>query len=112
LYAWRCFSSDEILSYLPERWRSRDDVHSCTDRLGEFHDICILMRLMQDDHFLLSADGRAGTLLEEIRQLWRQDKEEKLEQLRQLLIPAGGDGKENPLGAGNLNTESYELHVD
>jgi len=111
LYAWPCFSGDDIL-LLPEKWRSPDDLHSCTGLLGEFHDICIQLQLLQDTHFLLTADGQAGVLLEEVRQLWRKDREEKLEELRHILLPAAEAGKENPLAPRDLKAESYELHVD
>ncbi|HVV07086.1 MAG TPA: CHAD domain-containing protein [Puia sp.] len=112
LYLWSCFSDGDVLSILPERWRSRDNLRSYTDQLGEFHDICIQLQLLQDAHFLLSANDKAGVLLEDVRQLWRRDKEEKLEQLRSLLMPAAEVGNENPFAPRNLNAESYELHVD
>jgi len=111
LYVWPCFSKGDIL-LLPEKWRSLDNLHSCTGLLGEFYDICIRLQLLQDDHFLLTADGQAGAFLEEVRQLWRKDREEKLEQLRHLLLPAGEAGKENPFAPRDLKAASYELHVD
>ncbi|MBN8852051.1 MAG: hypothetical protein BGO55_26465 [Sphingobacteriales bacterium 50-39] len=111
LYVWPFFSGDDIL-LLPEKWHSKSNLHSCTEVLGEFHDICIQLQLLQDNHFLLSADGRAGALLEKVRQLWLKDKEEKLGQLRHLLLLPAEAGNENPLAPGDLKAESYELHVD
>lgn len=111
LYIWPCFSADAIL-LLPEKWRSIDKLHVCTSVLGDFHDISLQLQLLQDSHFLLSADDETGTLLEEIRQLWLKDKEDKLEELRHLLLPADEVCKENPLAPGDLKAESYELHVD
>jgi len=111
LYAWSCFSGDDIL-LLPEKWRSAGNLHACTDVLGEFHDICLQLQVLQDSHFLLSVDGEAGALLEKVRLLWLRDKEDKLEQLRHLLLPADEARVENPLAPGDLKAESYELHVD
>lgn len=111
LYAWSGFSDDDIL-LLPENWRSIDKLRVCAGVLGEFHDICIQLQLFQDSHFLLSAEDEAGALFEEIRQLWLKDKEDKLDELRHLLLPADDVRKENPLAPGDLKAESYELHVD
>jgi CHAD domain-containing protein len=111
LYAWPCFSDNDIL-LLPEKWRSQAALHSCADLLGEFHDICTQQQLLQDSHFLLTADGPGHLRPEEIRQLWQQDKEENLEQLRNKLMPAAEAGEENPLAPAHLNAESYELHID
>ncbi|HVU53820.1 MAG TPA: CHAD domain-containing protein [Puia sp.] len=112
LYTWPCFPDDVAVPFLPEKWRSREVLNACTDILGEFHDICILLNLLQDALFIMSVNEQASDFLEEVRQLWRKDKEEILERLRHMLLSTAGTGRENPLAPGDLKAESYELHVD
>jgi CHAD domain-containing protein len=111
LYAWPCFPGVHAISTLPKKWRTREALKSCSDKLGQFHDTCMQLELLQDNYFLMSADSQTGCFLDEVRQLWRKDKEEKLEELRHLLLPVCGVN-ENPLAPSLLNGESYELHVD
>jgi CHAD domain-containing protein len=112
LHVWPCFPDKETVLLLPDSWRSKGKLYSCTRRLGEFHDSCIKLQLLQDIHFISAMEDNAQSLLEELRQLWFHDREEKREQLRHLLLPGWAPGKETSFGLGNLRTESYELHVD
>jgi CHAD domain-containing protein len=98
-----------------------ETLQTCAAWLGDFHDICIQLELLKDRNFLLSTVPQANKFLEHAGQLWHQDKEEKLEQIRSILTPAAGtlsgqpdNGSmtENPLAPVNLNAVSHELHVD
>jgi CHAD domain-containing protein len=122
LYGWPFFSKEEIENAIPEGLPARTHLETCERLLGNFHDIVVVLSLFRDKSFLLCTCPHSARFLEGVEQLWLSDKRALLEKMKDQFLTkggtsiAGGEGEDrnngNPMGAPNLNMESYELHVE
>ncbi|MDO6429512.1 CHAD domain-containing protein [Flavitalea sp. BT771] len=128
LYVWPYLSEKIFRQAQSNGLPSQEELSSRGRLLGDFHDICIILTLLKDRSFLLSACPQSAKFLEVASGIWLHDKQILLEKIEQvfanppepanLLEPANLPGPVNlpePVTSSapiNQNFASYELHVD
>jgi CHAD domain-containing protein len=115
-YVWPYLPEKIIKKAQSEGLPSQYELSSRARLLGDFHDVCIILSLLKDRNFLLSACPQSAKFLEAASGIWAHDKDVLLEKIEQVFAkpraPVKLPAPANLSAPINQTFASYELHVD
>ena len=104
LYVWPFLPEKILKQAQSDGLPSQEELSFRARLLGDFHDVCIILSLLKDRNFLLSACPQSAKFLEAASGIWLHDKDVLLEKIKQVFA--------NLSAPINQTFASYELHVD